>query len=357
MAAVADRMSSANAPPAAARWLPLVPTPFLDESFGSWLRRCAEAYVMTEEQFEGSVIALDETERPCGDCDWDTEPHAALLESLTRHTPYRLAELQSLVCARGPSTLPPAMRDGYCPECFAEDRRRGAYYMRRAWLDAWSFWCPVHRCVLGVFQREEYEKAPPLTSNPIESIFGRFAGEKMALRVNPSVSPVALPADSHVKRGDGLPDGRAGTRWLEPAIFQSLVGRDLLLFMGSAAADPVYFHLFGRSRFWNQVWHDAGRRPRNWPQISHPLGDIRIRVEAAFLATLIWRCMKSMDDEGGSAYGAVRRALRSRFTPDFQSLSVLPMVRRWPRADREQWNRTFGPSLDVGTDTFVSQDP
>jgi hypothetical protein len=342
MRAVADR-ATRGIGVAARRWLPLVPAPFLDESFGSWLRRCADSYVVTEFAFASTVMALDEKPPPSARCDWDTEPPAELLDSLARHTPFRLAELRHLIHPKGPATLAPSMRDAYCPKCFVDDQRAGLYYTRRAWLDAWSIWCPVHECLLGVFQRDEYEKTPKLKMEPIEVLFGgQYEGHEHPLRVNPTVSAVPLPIQSHSADVRELLHRFSQTAWFDPAMMRSIVGRDLSILMGSAAADRMHFELYGYPRLWNQVWHDSEGRARIWPQIEHPLGGIGIRIEAAFLASLLWHGVYVGSGIGDLPHTALLGVIRPVLTKDFQRrLWLDPMTRRWARSDRELWSHAL----------------
>jgi hypothetical protein len=340
MASVADRVPVAPVAATERRWLPWAPAPFLDESFGSWLHRCAEGYAVSEFAFASAVLALDQKPPPLGKCDWDTEPPAELLESLARHTPYRLSELEELVTPIRPSTLPPSMRDGYCPICLQEDQRRGTYYMRRAWLDAWMIRCPMHQCVFGQFQREELEKTPAASVRPIDILFGRrYEGQEQILRVNPSVSSATLRPCAVISELRARID-ELSSSWFEPSMLQSIVGRDLVMWMGSAAADPLYYDLFGTSRLWDQVWHDSQRRPLIWPQIDHPLGRIESRVVAALLADLVWRCIY---EAGGVSPGvAPFLTIRRVLTSGFGSHQLRSMSHRWPRADRVVWLRALG---------------
>jgi hypothetical protein len=56
------------------------------------------------------------------------------------------------------------------------------------------------------------------------------------------------------------------------AMLKSTSGRDLLLHIGSASADVLYYELTGIARRWNRVWHDNERAPLWPPAIEHPLG-------------------------------------------------------------------------------------
>jgi hypothetical protein len=68
-------------------------------------------------------------------------------------------------------------------------------------------------------------------------------------------------------------------------MLKTISGRDLLLHIGSASADVLYYELTGIARLWNRVWHDMERAPLWSPAIEHPLGSIETRVNAAYIAT------------------------------------------------------------------------
>jgi hypothetical protein len=61
-------------------------------------------------------------------------------------------------------------------------------------------------------------------------------------------------------------------------MLKSLAGRDLLLVMGSVAADSMVYDLTATVRLWNAVWHGPGRVSRRPPELEHPLGSIKLRV-------------------------------------------------------------------------------
>ncbi len=258
------------------RGMPLLPVPCLDETLGSWLFRAAENYRMTLGEFAKGIIALEHESLPRA-CDFDTQPPDALMAALTKYSGYRRSELERLVVHQTGSILPLEYRDAYCPECMREDRGQGVVYFRRAWLDAWALTCEKHHCLLGRFEPIEYrDEEPP-------SICNLFPPRREAYRLNPSVATVKLPA-IQVALGPPTLDANMLTEMLK-----SLSGRDLLLVMGSEAANCLVYDLSGASRLWNLVWHDWNRRPRELTELEHPLGDIKTRLWAAYLATAVWQ--------------------------------------------------------------------
>jgi TniQ len=104
-----------------ARRLPLLPAPFLDETFGSWIFRAAVNYHMTTREFARGIIALERQLLP-HTCDFDTEPPEALITALTKRSGYRRSELERLIVRPTGATLRPRHRDAYCPKCMREDR-------------------------------------------------------------------------------------------------------------------------------------------------------------------------------------------------------------------------------------------
>ena len=325
--------------PSPHRWLPMIPAPYLDESFGSWWHRAALTYRTREEDLAESVLALDHERLPRSAVDWDTGPPEPLLTSLAGHTRLRLGELQHLVVPRGPATLRPAQRDAYCPRCFAEDNRRdGILYIRRSWLDAWQISCERHGCLLGTLCLYEYEPEAPIFS-PVcvkSSALPRMA---TPVRLNPSVksfAPLSLKCSETISSQDALSDS-----WWDSAMMQSMVGRDLMLFMGSSAADLLFHRLFGIARPWNAVWHDQGRRPLRLPQIEHPMAPVAVRLEAAYLASLVWRYLQSPRAAPSENWAALLALLREELQ-GWHSEQFTAMRCRWTREDRLRWTEAFG---------------
>ena len=120
--------------------LPLLPAPFLDETFGSWFARAAANY-HTDVRGLASAILSSHGEKPPRHLDLDTKPPEQLLVALTRYSRLHRSELERLIVPPSGSTLPARHRDVYCAACLAEDRLLGVVYARRAWLDAWTLVC------------------------------------------------------------------------------------------------------------------------------------------------------------------------------------------------------------------------
>lgn len=320
--------------------LPFVPPPFLEESFGSWFYRCAHAYHTTRGELMVGLLSTLGEPPETGSIDWDTAPPAQLLAALARQTPLAQSELEHLIVPRGPATLPRAYRDAYCPECFKTDRRNGVFYTRRTWLDAWTLSCPTHGCLLGRFSGYEYPSfAQQVTSFP-HGLEAEDSGER-ALREKPLVRCVALRPVKAM--GATMPKGYCSVarHWYDPAMLQSVVGRDLLILAGSDWADGVWYEVFGYLRTWRELWHDADRQTLCWPRIQHPIGSIDMRIPAAHLAGLIWSCLRE---------SAVARPYADRVIEVVGRRLNMQWVRhpilmdRWPREERERWLRVFGPA-------------
>ena len=190
-------------------------------------------------------------------------------------------------------------------------------YARRAWLDAWALVCDKHGCVLGRFENIEYRDEPSQRQ-------GFFPGPREPLRRNPSVVPVKLPrlcADYGAHAG----------RWISilREMLTSACGRDLMLFMGSAGADALFYELTGLARLWHQVWHDAERAPLLLPTIEQPLGSIETRITAAYIASYLWANLFSDSWETNGVREALLKLWR---WPEKDLVNCRP---RWSRAHRD----------------------
>ena len=298
------------------RRLPLIPTPCLDETLGSWLFRAATNYHMTTREFAKCIIALEHQSLP-HTCDFDSEPPEALITALTKHSVYRRSELEHLIVHPTGGTLRPEHRDAYCPECMREDREQGIVYFRRAWLDAWTLTCERHHCLLGRFEPLEYRPAEPA------NIRNLFPQRLETYRRNPSVVEVKLP----ILPGAAL-DHPSFDLSILADMLKSLAGRDLLLVMGSEAANSVVYDLTGAIRLWNAVWHGPGRVPRGPPELEHPLGSIKLRVLSAYFASVLWHTFcqgKHAARIPGLklAWGASRALM-------------IPLMSRWSQEDRRR---------------------
>lgn len=256
--------------------IPLLPTPYLEETFGSWFERAAERLRTEPRSLVNALLAEEGLKAPRA-FDLDTAPPAGLIESLVKRSALATSELQRLLVPAGGSTLPPHCRDAYCPECLRHDRQSGITYIRRSWLDAWTLSCERHGCALGEFEPIESRASETASaSNP-------FPSSPEAYRHNPSVSPVKLPAIV------GEP-GTHASRWMNllSQMLESAFGRDLWVYVGSTDADGLYYELTEFSRFWNGVWHDSTREPLRVPAIKHPFGPIKARISSAVVATYLW---------------------------------------------------------------------
>ncbi len=332
MAAVAKVDSRAVGP--SRRWLPMLPSPFLDETFGSWWHRAADAYQTTERDLADAILSLDKHRLPRGEIDWDTAPPPALLQALVAHSPFREYELSHLIVPAGPATLAPWQRDAYCPACLEQDRREGALYVRRSWLDAWTLRCDTHACLLGTFSLYEYVRRKSAQRSR-DDLFCDLLAPREPLRVNPSVTPFVVPAVRIANRCCAVDGDGSAQSWLPPAMLHSIVGRDLVLLMGSSIIDVLYCHLVGHSRPPNAVWHDQERRVLPLNGVVHPVGPIAVRLEAAYLASLFWRCICPGDAETSADGFTLATMLRQGMRSSARLCEGLTY--RWPRSARRRW--------------------
>ena len=300
--------------------LPLLPAPFLDETFGSWFERSAASYLMEVRDFASAILRVDGHKLP-GNFDLDCEPPEALLCSLAKYSSLRRSELERLIVQPTAAILSVTNRDAYCPQCFSDDREHGVYYRRKAWLDSWMISCESHRCALGRFEPVHYDdtnasRAPSTLTAP-----------RGLLHRSPSVISVNLP---HLLCDDGTHADRF--IGLMRIMLKTMSGRDLLLHIGSASADVLYYELTGMARLWNRVWHDVERTPL-WPlAIEHPLGSIETRVNAAYVATYLW---DRLDKETDRRRNKVTQLFADELRRSEQVISRLQA--RWSRSDREQF--------------------
>jgi hypothetical protein len=108
-------------------------------------------------------------------------------------------------------------------------------------------------------------------------------------------------------------------------MLRSLAGRDLLLVMGSEAANSVVYDLTGAIRLWNAVWHGLDRAPLGPPELEHPFGSIKLRVLSAYFASFLWQTFF----EGKHA------ATIPGLIPAWRDL-MTPLMCRWPQEDRRR---------------------
>jgi hypothetical protein len=120
-------------------------------------------------------------------------------------------------------------------------------------------------------------------------------------------------------------------------MLKTISGRDLLVHIGSASADVLYYELTGIARLWNRVWHDNERAPLWPPAIEHPLGSIETRVSAAYVATYIW---DRLYKEASRRRGKVAQLFADELRRSEHVLSSLQA--RWSRSDRNQFDTLVG---------------
>jgi hypothetical protein len=305
--------------------LPLLPPPFLDEAFGSWFARSADSYHMEVRDLASAILRLDKHKLPRR-WDLDSAPPEELLAGLARYSSLRRSELERLIVRPTPALLPVMHRNAYCPQCFNEDRQDDIYYRRRAWLDAWTLVCERHCCALGRFESVEFRTAQ------ICGVRSTFPGPREPARRKPSVVQAQLPRLLY-------DDGTHASRFigLLLAMLKSTSGRDLLLHIGSASADVLYYELTGIARLWNKVWHDVERALLWPPAIEHPLGSVETRVNAAFVATYLWGHLYRDTDNCHNAVVELLSDECRRSKHVFSSLQA-----RWSRADRDQFKMLAG---------------
>ena len=258
--------------------------------------------------------------------DLDSDPPEELIAALAKYSSLRRSELERLIVRPTPAILPVMYRDAYCPRCFDEDREDDIYYRRRAWLDAWTLVCERHGCALGRFE--------PVESRTVEicGVRSMFPGPREPARRKPALIQAPLP---RLLYDDGSHAGRFINLLL--AMLKSTSGRDLLLHIGSASTDVLYYELTGIARLWNRVWHDVERAPLWPPAIEHPLGPVETRVNAAYVATYLWdHLYRGINNSHDGVVELLSDECR-RSEHVFSSFQA-----RWSRADRDQFKMLAG---------------
>lgn len=317
--------------------LPLICHPYLDETFGSWLHRCADAYCTTTGRFADSVLAMAGEAPITATVDWDAAPPPQLLRALTKVSPFTPSELEYLVVPATPATLPPQYRDTYCPTCFVEDSNRGPPYFRRAWLDAWTIHCPTHGCLLGRYSAYEYLGSHRETTRFPGGLRAASSSARRAAK-RPSVRAVQLPPlhggeDDHWARYFDQP-------WFDARMLKEHIGRDLFALVGSEEANCLFSELFGFPRPIPYTWHRDDRDALWWPGISHPIASIDARVNVAYLASLLWHCFEGSEC-ARKYFDFVKAQMRKTLMhPDCRRTNT-EIFNRWSRDERFRWNQIF----------------
>jgi hypothetical protein len=159
-----------------------------------------------------------------------------------------------------------------------------------------------------------------------------FSAPRALGRRKPSLVKAQLPRLLH---DDGTHVGRFVPLLL--AMLKKTSGRDLLLHIGSASADVLYYELTGATRLWNRVWHDVEHAPLWPPAIEHPLGSVETRVNTAYVATYLWDHLYHGINNGHDRVVELFSDEYRRSENVFSNLYA-----RWSRADRDQFKMLAG---------------
>ncbi len=299
------RRANARSPVATSR-IPLLPKPLQDETFGSWLRRCAVSHRQRDvAAFVSSILSLEGLPPARSSTDWDCDPPQALMRILNERGRVPLEQMHELIVQQTDDTLAAADRDAYCPECFRADMAERAIHRRRQWLDAWSMTCPVHGCLLWSYEHAAAARAPGQQWRTIlhsEQI--RLGMAKLGYVTGFSPPDACWAPSSRMPRLER--DARLSTgRWLDRAMLTSGVGRSLVLLCGSIEGDSVYYVLFGRKRPKSYGWSGQGADPAFGHSVTSPSGRIRERLTAAYTAAAIWRLLGKFRREGDQLFTSV----------------------------------------------------
>jgi hypothetical protein len=320
--------------------LPFLPGPILDETFGSWLWRCAAQYHTSPGRFANSVMETVGGTPLGWDVDWDVAPPRRLLAALAKLSNFKVSELKYLIVPSISTTLPRAFRDAYCPKCFGDDLAGGVIYFRKVWLDAWTIVCPLHGCLLGRFSGRDYRPSHAITSHfpgrlSVKTDHGQLIAEEPAVCevFVDSINPSAPNAD------DGVSSEK--DTWLDRNMLKTIVGRDLLMIAGSEETYFLFQQLFGYARTRSFGCEDNLGNSSRWPKLRHPEACINVRVRAFFLANLLWNCIRSTDTRP-RYYDRIVTTVGNSFMATDESNKVSRITDRWPAGERERWIHMFG---------------
>lgn len=286
--------------------IPLLMPMLPNETFGSWLRRCAVSHRhKSVADFALSILSLEGLSLPSHDIDWDCDPPPALLEILCRRGRLPLAQLQEAVVSGTQEVLRPRERDAYCPICFQSDLERHAIHRRRDWLNSWTMTCAVHGCLLWSYEHVAFARATREQSRTLVAEEQIRLGMERVGHVTGFSPPYAcwspLRDISRRDRDLKLSEGR----WLDRALLTSEAGRSLLLLCGSRKADSIYYVLFGVARPEDLCWTDElNDGPIAQPARS-PRANIRARLTSAYTAAAIWQLLDGPRRESGVAFTTI----------------------------------------------------
>ena len=286
--------------------IPLLATMLPDETFGSWLRRCAVSHRhRSVSDFAASILSLEGIALPPISTDWDCNPPHTLVEVLSHRGGLPLAKLRALIVPTTPDTLRPRERDAYCPVCFKADLKQRAIHQRRDWLNAWTMTCAVHGCVLWSYEQVAHARAPRQQFRTLIAPEQIRLGTVKLGYVTGFSPPYACWAPSlgmsRRERDLKLSQGH----WLDPNLLTSDVGRSLVLLCGSQEADSIYYVLFGAPRSQEYCWQKDLREGQGAPQATSPRAQIRARLTAAYTAAAIWRSVSKSRRKSGEPFTEV----------------------------------------------------
>jgi hypothetical protein len=297
----------ANAMP---RRIPLLPPCLSDETFGSWLRRCAVSHRQRNVwEFAESILASEGEPAPARDIDWDCAPPEALVHILSERGRIPIHDLQGLITHKTKDTLRPSERDAYCPICFQSDVARRAIYRRRQWLDAWTMTCSVHGVLLWSYEPVARAKAPGEQMRALLETEQIRLGTTTLGYVTGFSPPEAcwspLRGLSRRERDLRLAEGH----WLDRELLTTQVGRSLVLLCGSRKAESVYYVLFGSARRDPFCWSDDLSASLEAPLVASPMAAIRVRLTATYTAAAIWRLLDPCQRHGSDVFTEVDQVL------------------------------------------------
>jgi hypothetical protein len=303
--------------------IPLLPKSLQDETFGSWLRRCAVSHRQRDvAAFAASILSLEGLPPAKSSTDWDCDPPLGLVQILNERGRIPLDQMHQLIVPQTDDTLVLADRDAYCPECFRIDMADRAIHRRRQWLDAWTMTCSVHGCLLWSYEHSAAARAPGQQWRTIlhsEQI--RLGMAKLGYVTGfspPDACWYPLVDMPRRVRDERLSSGR----WLDRAMLTSGVGRSLVLLCGSIEGDSVYYVLFGRKRPKSYGWSGQGADGAFGRSVTSPSGRIRERLTAAYTAAAIWRLLGKSRREGDQLFTSVDQIMKL--------CSVGKWTDRWP---------------------------
>ncbi len=300
-----------------------LPEPAEDESFSSWLNRCAIAYGHdTEWQFLKSICGTRWRNGMPLITDFDVNPPDRLIELLVTRTRFSRRALEDMLALDPRTTLTPEWRTSYCPQCFAIDVEKGPIYRRRIWDNAWTVSCVRHGCWLGerLKPEEYYSHTPfnlpdPILSPANQEKYGVLSkGWIVAPQIrrprNQRASAQSVWLDDTFNNywdtcrwGRNLPvtlSPRFNDHWvhwrhpplraeLDTTMLMHPLGRSLVLFLGSFVAWPVTSDVYGDMRVQSHWYeHRLGGYRCDWPGTDVPNAGISARAQAAMTASIFW---------------------------------------------------------------------